>query len=178
MFMELLWCCDHVIQIHYNRTKCFFSKNPAHSPTVKIKCHNELSNYPMIWKRNKSKIVMNILMERTFLPLCWFMFSWWEFSITSGTKSLVSYRFLSTLWELCIKVESRCCDNAVWNLVRCLWNFIVLVMCERTLVAVVELWNCCREDSSSYLDIIIFRNSIARIFAVGTTVGSLLFVFF
>ena len=54
----------------------------------------------------------------------------------------------------------------------------MLVMCERTLVAVVELWNCCREESSSYLDIIIFRNSIARIFAVGTTVGSLLFVFF
>ena len=37
---------------------------------------------------------MNTLMERTFLPLCWFMFSWWEFAITSGTKSLVSYRFI------------------------------------------------------------------------------------
>ena len=55
----------------------------------------------------------------------------------------------------------------------------MLVMCVRTLVAVVELelWNCCSEDSSSYLDIIIFRNSIARIFAVGTTVGSLLLFF-
>lgn len=120
---------------------------------------------------------MNTLMERTFLPLCWFMFSWWKFTITSGTKSLVSYRFLSTLWELCIKVESRCCVNAVWNLVRCLWNFIVLVMCVRALAAVVELWNCDSEDSSSYLDFIIFRNCIARLFAVGTTVGSLLLFF-
>ena len=53
----------------------------------------------------------------------------------------------------------------------------MLVMCERTLVAVVECSCCCREDSSSYQDII-FRNSIARIFAVGTTVGSLLLFFF